>query len=425
MFQRGWRMALCVGRGLWVLVASVALAAMSPSVMAQIPKRGDTVTDRERPDFDPKGVKLGGFRLLPQLGVSGVYDDNILASDTGTKDDFIALIEPSAMLKSNWSQHLLQVEASGEIAKYASNSNEDYEDFSVGTLGRADVTRDMYIQASLDFDADHESRSSPDDPGGVEPTEFSRLHPSVTLFNRWNRVSVTLGGNSQIIDFDDSVSATGAVLDNDDRDRTTYAGDIRIGYEIVPEYEAFIKSSYNKISYDDAVDSSGFNRDSDGYEIVGGVRIDLGGALSGDVFGGYRRQDYDDPTLVEIDGATWGGALTWNASGLTTVKASVTRDVVETTQVGASGYFSTEYKASVDHELLRNLILGGYGAFTINDYKGNGRDDDDINAGVYARYLMHRNLYLSASYNFEKRESDLVGADFEKNVFMLRLSTQF
>lgn len=418
-------MALCMKRGFWVLAASAALVAMNPVATAQEPSRGNTVTDRPRPDFDPKGAKLGGFRLLPQLGISGVYDDNILSSQTATRDDYIALIKPSAVLKSTWSQHLLQVSASGEIAKYASNSNEDYEDFNVAAIGRVDVTRDMYLQGSLEFDADHESRSSADDPGGVEPTDFSRLHPSVELFNRWNRVSLTVRGDAQIFDYDDSTSTAGAVLDNDDRDRKSYAGNVRVGYEIVPEYEAFISSSYNKISYDDAVDSSGFNRDSDGYEVVGGVRIDLGGTLSGDVFGGYRRQDYEDPTLVEIDGATWGGALTWNVTGLTTMKASVIRKVVETTQVGASGYFSTKYRASVDHELLRNLILGGYGAFTINDYKGNGRDDDDIDVGVSARYLMHRNLYLSASYSYQKRESNVVAADFEKNVFMLRLSTQF
>ncbi|MBT5457621.1 MAG: outer membrane beta-barrel protein, partial [Rhodospirillaceae bacterium] len=147
--------------------------------------------------------------------------------------------------------------------------------------------------------------------------------------------------------------------------------------------------------------------------------------LFGDVFGGYRRQDYEDTTLAPIDGATYGGALTWNATGLTTVKASVTRNVVETTQVGASGYFSTKFKGSVDHELLRNLILGGYGSFTINDYEGNGRDDEDIETGVYARYLMQRNLHLSAGYDYQQRESNFVGGDFKKNVFMLRLSAQF
>lgn len=418
-------MALGKKRGIWLAIISATIAVVGPQAVAQELKRGDTVTDRHRPDFDPKGINLGGFTLLPVLGVKGVYDDNILASDTAERDDYIAIFQPEVTLKSKWSQHSLQVSAAGEIAKYESNSNEDYEDFRIGGSGRIDVTRDMNIGASISYAAEHESRSSPDDPGGVEPTEIDVLTPTARFFNRWNRVSLTVDGRAAIYDYKDAVAAGGATIDNDDRDRNRYNTSVRLGYQFVTEYEGFIRGSYNKISYDDAVDSSGFNRDSDGYEIVAGARIDIGGKLFGDVFGGYRRQDYDDPSLAPIDGATYGGALTWNVTGLTTLKASVTRSIVETTQVGASGYFSTEFRGSVDHELLRNLILGGYGSFTINDYEGNGRDDDDIDVGVYVRYLMHRNLYLSASYSYEQRESNIVGADFEKNVFMVRLSTQF
>lgn len=391
----------------------------------QEPRRGDTVSDRARSDLDPKGVKLGGFTLYPTLQISESYDDNILSADTGTRDDFATRVTPGAVLQSNWSQHSLKFSAGGEIARFASNSTEDAETFNVGGSGRVDVTGDMHVGGGVRYSSVDESRGSPDDPNGVEPTEFDTLTPTIQLFSRWNRVSLTADGSAAILDFKDSVAAGGAVIDNDDRDRRLYTASVRLGYQFVTEYEGFIKTSYNKISYDDAVDSSGFNRDSDGYEITAGARIEIGSKLFGDVFGGYRRQDYEDPTLAPIDGATYGGALTWNATGLTTLKASVTRNVVETTQVGASGYFSTGFKGSVDHELLRNLILGGYGSFTINDYEGNGRDDEDIEAGAYVRYLMHRNLYLSASYDYQQRESNFVGADYKKNVFMLRLSTQF
>ena len=74
---------------------------------------------------------------------------------------------------------------------------------------------------------------------------------------------------------------------------------------------------------------------------------------------------------------------------------------------------------------MRNLIIGGDASFAVNDYAGIGRDDDVVNAGLYARYLIHRNLYLSGSYRIEKRYSNVAGADYEKNVFLVRLETQF
>src|SRR5690606_39515818 len=100
------------------------------------------------------------------------------------------------------------------------------------------------------------------------------------------------------------------------------------------------------------------------------------------------------------------------------------RTVEETTQQGASGYFSSVYGASVDHELLRNLLVGAKLSYTINDYEGITREDDEYRAGVYGRYLMHRNLYVSLSYDYRERDSNVAGADFDKNIFMVRLETQ-
>src|SRR3546814_9631557 len=97
----------------------------------------------------------------------------------------------------------------------------------------------------------------------------------------------------------------------------------------MPQYEAFLRATLGSVRYDDGVDDVGVNRDSDGYEIVGGTRIDFTGLLFGDVFVGYRSQDYDDPTLKAVDGITYGGALTWNVTELTTIKGSVVRTVEE------------------------------------------------------------------------------------------------
>jgi len=106
------------------------------------------------------------------------------------------------------------------------------------------------------------------------------------------------------------------------------------------------------------------------------------------------------------------------------VKGSIARTVEESTQSGASGYLSTAYAASVDHELLRNLLVGFRLGLTNNDYEGISREDDVYTAGAYARYLMQRNLYLSMNYNYTNRDSSVTGADYERNVIMLRVETQ-
>ena len=404
-------------------IAAVCIAG--PAQTQTTPQRGETVLERHRPDYSPLGLGQGGLVLYPSLHVSEVYDDNILWSDTATRDDFITTIEPRLRVQSQWSAHELVLQSAAKIGRYVSNPNEDNEEYSAGASARLDFSKNTSFDVAVSYAAEQESRSSPDDAGGIKPTDFSLASAAVGFSNRWNRLSLRLGGRGQRYNYDDSTGAGGVTIDEDDRDRKEYGGGVTVGYEIMPQYEAFVRGSYNKIDYDDRVDSGGVNRDSEGFEAAAGTRIDITGVLFGNLFAGYRRQLYDDPALESNGAQTYGGAITWNANKLTTVKASIVRDIVETTQTGSSGYFQTVYSASIDHELRRNLIIGGDSSVTFSKYKGNGRDDDVFNAGVYIRYLMHRHLYLNAMYSHQRRDTNAAGADFEKNLFMLRLETQF
>jgi uncharacterized protein (PEP-CTERM system associated) len=142
------------------------------------------------------------------------------------------------------------------------------------------------------------------------------------------------------------------------------------------------------------------------------------------VFFGYRRQTYDDARLSTVGGPTYGGTITWNASGLTTVKGFVSRSVEETTVSGSSGSFDSEYGASVEHELLRNLILSGRGAYLNSDYKGVSREDDYLKFGAQGKYLLNRNLYVTFKYDYERRDSNVAGQDYSQNVVLLSVSGQ-
>jgi hypothetical protein len=408
-----------------VLAAGAAVAGCLAPVLsyAQTPERGVTVTERQRPDLDPLGIRAGGFLVMPKLKVDGAYDDNVFATDNNTIDDFLAIISPSLRVISDWNTHSLEFHGGADVGRYADQSDEDYLHYNLGTSGRLDIQRGTSLTAGVDYVATTEDRGSPDDVNGTEPTEYTILTPRVGGTHRWNRVSLDVGAKAQIYDYDD-VAVAGGIINNDDRDRTRYLLSMQGNYEIVPQYAAFVRVELNQVDYDSGVDDTGVNRDSDGYEVVAGTRIDLTGILFGDVFAGYRSQNYDDPALSTVEGISYGGALTWNVTELTTVKGSIARTVEESTLSGASGYLATAYTASVDHELLRNLLVGFRLGLTNNDYEGISREDDVYTAGAYGRYLMQRNLYLSLNYNYTNRDSNVSGADYERNVIMLRVETQ-
>ena len=313
---------------------------------------------------------------------------------------------------------------SADIAFYADRSSENYEDFNLGGEARLDVLRDVRISAGIVYADLHESRGSPDDVDGNKPTEYDRLNANIGIAARFNRLSLSARGEMISLDYDDATSAAGAVIDNDYRDRDRYDLVVRGGYEIVPEYEGFVRAEVSTTDYDDDFDSAGVNRDSDGIEIAAGARIDVTGVIFGDVFAGYLTRDYDDSRLKTVEGVTAGVDLTWNVTKLTTLGFGVARTIAETTQIGASGNFQTNFDASADHELLRNLILGVRAGLSFQDYEGIDRNDEVANFAVSGKYLLSRNFYISLGYEYSQRESDAAGSDYDKNIVMLRLKAQ-
>jgi hypothetical protein len=421
---------------LWtVLCAVFALAA--PAAHAQTPPdapgaidspsepgRGETVEDRERPDYDPVGIRLGGFFLYPTLAATELYRDNVFYEDTNEESDFETVISPALRLNSNWNNHALNFFADADVGRFLDNSEADYEDWSIGADGRLDIQRDMNVTGGATYQRLHEDRSSPDDTAALEPTIYRRYGPEAAFNKRFNRLSVQLGGGYTWLDYDDVTTANGTTINNDDRDRREAVGFTRFGYDISPDYQTFVRLSANDRTYDDSLDDSGVSRDSQGWEAVAGLAFDFGGITFGNVFVGYLQQDYDRQGFDTVDGPSFGGDLTWNATQLTTVTAQIARTVEETTLSGASGGLATEGRLRVDHELLRNVILSADAGYSNVDYESISREDDVIDAGVGGKYLLNRNFYLQGRLSHARRDSNVNTEDYDANTVMLRLVAQ-
>ena len=129
-------------------------------------------------------------------------------------------------------------------------------------------------------------------------------------------------------------------------------------------------------------------------------------------------------SLNSVDEFSAGVDLTWNATALTTVKGGVKRGVSETTLVSSSGNLSTAVNASVDHELLRNLILTGRLGVSRDEFKGTNREDEYIRAGVRAKYMLNRYVYLTLDYDYATRESNAANSDYDTNKVLFKIRGQ-
>lgn len=406
------------------LLGAILPLVLADSAVAQGITAGQTVVGRPRPEVDALGIPAGGFMLFPSFGLDEEYDDNIFATQNNTADDFITVLKPAAVVHSNWNNHALNFFGSASIGRHISHSGEDYNDFLLGSDGRLDITHDSKATGGITYLDSHEDRSSPDDVAGKTPTSFSILQPQIGFSQRFGRFLFDVDEQLRQFNFSNVQSSTGATIDNGDRDRDEWKGIFRAGYEFIPGYQAFIRTSVNEANYDRQFDRSGFQRDSSGYEIAAGTAVDITEIMTGNIFAGFRSQDFIDSRLPTISGVGFGGDLTWNVTRLTTIQANLSRDIEPSTLSGASGFFSTIGGISADHELLRDLLLGVNFQYINDDFQGISRNDDNFNEGAYVKYLMNRYLHVALRYNRYDRSSNVPGVDFGRDIVMISLVGQ-
>jgi hypothetical protein len=226
------------------------------------------------------------------------------------------------------------------------------------------------------------------------------------------------------------------------RDRWEYMPSIRLGYEIQSEYEAFVKFSYKQADYDTWTYANGvptpgtaYNRNSTGYNVLGGLAFDLTDLITGDMSIGYLQRTYTDTQLSEISGVNGFVNLKWRPTALTTVVGRVSRDINETTQNGVSGVLATGASLGVEHELMRNVILSAGGNYSNLDYQGfvpstitadNTNRIDNIYGGtVGAKYLLNRNFSTNLAYTYANRDTNYLYNNYQVNQVMLNFRGQF
>jgi hypothetical protein len=180
-------------------------------------------------------------------------------------------------------------------------------------------------------------------------------------------------------------------------------------------------------------DANGFQRSSHGWEADVGTAIDLTHVVNGEVYAGYLSQYYDDPRLSNNYDIAFGGNLLWNITQITSLRATAARTVEETTQfatvngvnVDASAYIQSAIRLSVEHELLRNVLLSSFVDYINSDYKGINRTDDQFDVNIGARYLINRNLSASADITYTNRSSNVAGVPYERVIGLLALKAGF
>lgn len=385
-------------RGL--LLASLACAACIGSHGAAAQTLGvyaenDTVLTRSRPGYDAIGLNLGGFRAYPRLSADIGYTDNLYAATAPKVSDVYASIRPRLSLESQWSRHRLQLVLDADVRRYADRTSENSVQFGAAAIGQVDVDSTARFDGRMSVARRIEPRGSTGDLFiGGEPIRYDQFSGMASGTKDFGRMIVRVTGNFEEFHYDNQ-TLNGTVLDLSARNYRTVAGTARVGYSFGPGLAAFVSGSVNRSSYLDQANL--LNRDSSGYNVLGGIAFGFSRLLQGEVAVGYLDQSFENSTFPDIRGFAYSASLNWNPTRLLSLSGRASRTIQRSPIVGIAGVTQDDVSFNVDYELLRNLIVGARAGYTVSDFRGGPRVDHVLTGELSARYMMNRNFAFTLS----------------------------
>ena len=192
--------------------------------------------------------------------VSDVYDDNIYATPTDKVPDQIRLINPFANLRFRGDKGEVNLGGNAAIGRYATHTNENYDDYSLYGNGRYNFSPMLSMTAGTGYDHLHEPRSSPDARPGVTPTTYDVTRAFGAALMKLDQNTVRIGGTFDRFNYDNVAQVGGGTINNEDRDRDMVTIGTRIGHSISNTSEIFGLFTYDDRNYRLPVDDYGISR---------------------------------------------------------------------------------------------------------------------------------------------------------------------
>ncbi|MEO2163732.1 MAG: outer membrane beta-barrel protein [bacterium] len=391
-------LAALVAAPLWVTSVAGAQEMNLPS----------GVTQRVAPESDALGTKLGGFTLYPKLGISDGYDSNIYAQpDDKAKSDGVFVIDPSLAFESNWSRNKLALGGFFSQSLQTTYTQEDHADWGVGGSGQLDVLKASNIKSSLGYQRLTEPRGgiNPDTlKENPNPIQYDLLQWGLVGNHRLNQLNLSAAVDFDMLEYQSQGQQY--------RDRDLWAFTGQGGYTFSPGYSGFVRGVFNKRDFENTrpLVINGVRQDSQGYNVAVGIASEITNLISGEAYIGYLDQDYE--SYENVSGVSFGVNLEWEATKLTTVRLTASRDVADSTAQGAGGILYSIGGFGIDHELMPEVLLKADFSYYNADYQGTdsqgfSRDDDGYRASVGVDYRLSRIVHLDLLYSFDDRDSNV------------------
>lgn len=398
-------------RTFFKLAAGTAFISFSSQSIAQTFVVGQDVTQRRHPEYDPVPLKAGDFDIFPSISTFANATDNFRATPANPQGDVYFNLRPELRAQSVWARHAVAVRTFVDQSVHTNLKSENVTTYG-GTLdGLYDASRTAQLNLTAGFSRLAEARQDLGSfRGSTRPVVFDQSLVRISASKVLGRVTAVGRSNFERRNYYDAVAGS-QILDQDFRDLKSYGGGVDFTYDLRNGIGIMVTGEYDALRHDFRDGSIGFlpgislNRDSDGFAVLAGVRLELSNLVFGYVQVGYQGRNYKDARLRNPNGLNIRSDVLWNPTALTSFRLRASRSTQDSSSTVVAGNVRTDVSLRVDHELTRPLIISmsfEYGRFQPN---GLGFGGNDFQLYSSAAYRINRRFTGKAFVQYAKRNS--------------------
>ncbi|HEX7871590.1 MAG TPA: outer membrane beta-barrel protein [Sphingobium sp.] len=386
----------------------IAPGLLTAPLQAQQVDRPPSVLDFPDQQYRPYGVRLGKIMLYPEVVTRLEYDSNIYAKEANRIGDGKFVIMPAVSAQYQAGAVNVRADASATVRrmfKYRTeNSTAALTNLQLGWQPSAATS----VQASGGWRRIVEDRGDPEARAATDigPRLINMYLTDLRLTQNFGRLDFDIRGAFQRLDHL-------SVLDLE-RDQDIFSASGRIRYRVSGLVGVFGQAFISRRDFKLGVDSSGINRDATTYGARGGIAIDPGGLIRGDMGVGIFRFDPTDPQVRARTGLSVDGSLIYQPTPRIAVTLDGFRGDVATLVRGASSRTDTRVQLGAQLEARHNLQLEAGVFYRLTKFVGTPVTQRILGVRGEVDYLITNRVSLGLDASYGNRNSDDATQDYKR-----------
>jgi hypothetical protein len=372
----------------------------------------------------PYGYNVGSFIFHAQAEAGIEYDDNIFRSNNfagnpAPVSDVIARVAPQVSLQSDWDQHAIGIAVGSEFDFYFNNPSQNYINYNGGINGRYDIDEEQQITGLVQYYRQVLPRGTPGVgvTGGQSFTNV--LSADAKYLYTGEPWYLRIGPKYEYRTFEGTAPSA----------NYNYFGfSARVGYRVTEDFSVFIDPTLQIYRYPGGVDFTGFDPNSQGYDIKAGVTYDLGSEVGLEAAIGYYQQYYQSGALPPSSGLSFNLALYWNPTEDWSFEVSGGRGFSQyrifTSGVPNGNAVVTQVQGRVGWLPTYNLLVDAGAGFAIYEFQDVSQNTNYFGGDVGARYFFNENYWIGPRYFYTQSTASNPALPYIDNRIMLTVGAR-